>query len=156
MKSGQIFLLGSGIMIILTGVLFALIGLRKMQQGKRIMNCPPVEATITEYKGARKDVDRDDHRVSTNHVYRISYRINGKDFEKIIQCHRKKYEVGDELPVRYDPKSPIGHIYFDKSTVKGILISNYSGMNEVPTGTGWFVGAVLCVIFGFFWMINAF
>jgi hypothetical protein len=104
MKSGQIFLLGSGIMIILTGVLFALIGLRKMQQGKRIMNCPPVEATITEYKGAREDVDRD-NRVSTNHVYRISYRINGRDFEKTIQCYRKKYEVGDKLPVRYDPNT---------------------------------------------------
>jgi len=153
MTEGQVFLLVSGIVLILVGTLFALIGIRKMQQGNRIMSCPPVEATVTEYIGER--IDEDESSVSKMHVYRISYRIEGKAYEIVMQCFNKKYEVGDKLPVRYDPKSPMTKIYFDKPTAKGISTSHERDIGDVPTGIGWFIGAVLFVSFGIYWMMFA-
>ena len=100
MKNKLINLLAPVVMIA-GGLLFCFLGVRNLSDVRSLNPIPAVVSDIEyTYNG---DAENPDSQSET--VY-VSYRVNGKDYNEILQFARGGHKTGERLTVLNDPEKP--------------------------------------------------
>lgn len=89
------------ILLIAGGILFLMLGLSGL---KEIRTFPQTEATVVAVE--REWVPNGDGSDTEQLTFHVSYTVDGKQYEEVLQNAKGSLEKGDRIQVYYNPQKP--------------------------------------------------
>ncbi len=89
------------IVLIAGGILFLVLGISGL---KEIASFPQTAATVTNVE--REWVPNGDGSDTEQVTIRVSYTVDGKQYEEELQNAKSSLQKGDQIQVYYDPQKP--------------------------------------------------
>lgn len=106
MKNNKLFI---SLFFILIGCLFTFLGIIIIQNSKntKIENPKEAIAIITELNKSKSTTGTGRNRSSTyTTTPTIKYKVDGKEYVKMLSYYDSSMEVGKEITIKYDPENP--------------------------------------------------
>ncbi|MEG0614397.1 MAG: DUF3592 domain-containing protein [Oscillospiraceae bacterium] len=105
-KSGNGEIILMGILFVVLGAAALIFSLVLMNQHTQFMKTAiETNATITNITSTRRTNNSSSHTKRKHTVY-ISYEVDGKEYDTTLKHFNSSMDVGDEVPVYYNPKNP--------------------------------------------------